>query len=395
MHANAHALELERKLITTTLKKLIQNRPSKEQLEAQGVLEADELAVLFTQLCHDADGEVRVSWSSLQRLLGTGNASIGLSLEEVEQLFREFDADNDGKLSFAEFLQLCDAAEVSTEDRVKADYERTRVRFMAVSRGEGWADLETAVGYPDVRAWLAEGLVDDNDVHAAWAEASKTASGTVDLGGFLVFLSLLEAKCAEGLRLRVHQKAEQRVERRLEGLKEGLLKMLRSRPGYSQLCNSGIYKDRGAAARSLLERSFVRTHMGRALSARPTSKELATMGINIQETDARLADFKEAREQVGLKLADRTDRRVLVDTGVLLPQTRMAEREFAAHLITRNIRDRPQAEELVAKGILQERGLKPLYVTLLLTVLRAARSTSAPTRELLDILKAHNWQPQQ
>jgi len=329
-NATSEKIDMERQLISSQLNKTLGRRLSK-QADSEGqeegkVMEEDILAIVFEQL---ADNTSLLSFSKLQAWdeVQSQMRSKQISDGELSKVFHDCDGDQDGKITFSEFLLLLKALE--ERQKAKAPPAR-RKSLMSIKRRGTLLENAASVGRCEsLKGILLKKMASRPEVeqlrNKGIYKTGNRSPATVLLERNLV-ANKLKSSLAERISrdklvdqgiLKTSSPAKLNMEQSMQ--KAIIGRSLANRPSLDMLQAQGIMKEQGARQQTM-EKNIARTMLGKRLSTRPDLQQLQNQGIYHKTSDAK----------------------------------NQLERSLITSQLSRALTRRPSREALEGKGILEE-----------------------------------------
>ncbi|CAM9195659.1 unnamed protein product [Chrysoparadoxa australica] len=281
--SKAELMGAERNLVLSQLNRLLQKRPSVEDITAASpsVLEPNELALVFEECIVGDIPRVTFaalkSWSSVDEYIKQGGDG---AEQQLASRFDSCDLDKDGSITFSEFLhwvELCDLegpVEMSDEDLAQA--------FTTLAQGQEQLGLEEINTYAPVRRWATQANLDHKALEALMGGPDVKA----DAPGFVAFCRQCESAAAAAETARkaeLREEADGAQAEAKSSLKALLVQKLRDRPDYEELREQRIVQGGIGPAAMHLERNLVSNYLKQQLAQRPTLEALEQQGIILPE----------------------------------------------------------------------------------------------------------------
>lgn len=278
-------LEEEKNLISQQLTQALGRRSDQPELVKRGII-VDTLAIAFLKICSEDDVatlEQITSISELHQLLSDG----AVSDEQMAQIFAKLDTDQDGALTFSQFLKLASELRVN-KSRVEEDQrEKAAAKFAETERRSSLSSILASKmsSRPEVEELKTKGIMQNEKSPAAVLLERNLIVN--QLKSNLTQRPSREQLSAVGI-IKNITPSQQDTETKIH--KEILDRALRHRPSQVDLQNSGIMRSDGKFGSSLaLERSLLRNALKNQLMAAPSQEELVARGI-LRKDDQHYAE---------------------------------------------------------------------------------------------------------
>jgi len=253
-------LEEDRQMITSQLNQALGRRQTHADLKLAGII-PDVLAIAFKEICGETECtklEQLKGMKGLKDMLKEG----GVGEEQLGQIFKEVDTDNDGEINFSQFLLLTQRVEVAGQKK----------------------DVNKATT-PGASKMTTEPKTDGGDLGAILSRKIKARPSMMELMN-------------SGVMKQEKSPAAAMLERNL--IVNKLKGNLARRMSRDELTQSGIYQDMTSHQKEM-EQKMHSALLGRALARRSSRADLTAQGILSDKKTGQAAALERALLKNALK----------------------------------------------------------------------------------------------
>mmetsp|Transcript_4867 Transcript_4867/g.7367 ORF Transcript_4867/g.7367 Transcript_4867/m.7367 type:complete len:906 (-) Transcript_4867:87-2804(-) len=269
-------LDLEHNLIAAQLTKLLsQNRAEGSSAHIE---ESDVLALAYQELLTLPDS----SSIDVSSLLGWKVLEGCFDSSVISEYFEQCDGDNDGSITFSEFLLFVDMCAKHLTQKMEGGLrEEDYYQFFVPIDGTHLISFDSAKNIKIVSNWAWCAGFDEIKLKEIFGstECSDSSQSYQNKEGFMHFCEVCEAAAKKA-----NQKFDLGDDRLI--LKEALVQKLKNRPEFDELKEKNIVLGVSPAA-ALLERNLIANSIKQQLARRPDMEELERQGIILPENIAK------------------------------------------------------------------------------------------------------------